>query len=159
MKTTAICIITLLLFLGFGCQKAKNSQIDPEKQEVRKAVKFAFGLEQQLWTHKSDFKSREQVYQHYRQGFSPGLSESLTSYSWSNGELRATEKTMEPPDTVHVLSISGDQATVFYKIPPDLRNIWQLKKYSIDNLQREGKRWIIYESNETDSVPPGIIFK
>lgn len=156
MKMRFIFFLLLLSIYYLGCRRSENMQQERDQAEVKSAVKTAFGLEQQLWDHKANFRTRKQVYNHYRQGFSDELAESLTSYTWSEGELRATEKTMEIPDTVHIISISKEKATVYYKTPEDLRTIWQLKSYTINYLRREENRWIIYKSSESDTIPVEI---
>ncbi|HKJ46904.1 MAG TPA: hypothetical protein VJ991_13815 [Balneolales bacterium] len=159
MKLRYIYLFITIIFINYGCRQSQKDIEKEKKNEVSKAVKFSFSLERKLWENESSFKTRKQVYQHYRQGFSDELAESLTSYTWTDGGLRATEKTMEPPDTVHVLTVSDSEATVYYRIPTELRQIWQLKKYSIDRLRRDDGRWIIIESNEADTIPSPPILK
>jgi len=155
-KSKLIILTLSFFFYGISCQNSDSDNSKDQKIQIQNDVKNAFRLEEQLWTNKSQFKTRQQVYHHYRQGFSDELAESLTSYSWTDGELRATEKTMEVPDTIFILSLSKDYAEVYFVIPSDLRNIWQLKKYSINYLRNENDKWIIYESKESDSIPTSI---
>jgi hypothetical protein len=157
MKQRYTFFLITILFINYGCHQSQKEIDKKKKDEVSQAVKFSFSLEQKLWDNESAFKTRKQVYQHFRKGFSDELAESLTSYSWTDGGLRATEKTMEPPDTVHVLTVSDSEATVYYRIPTELRQIWQLKKYSIDHLRLDNGRWIIIESNESDTIPSPTI--
>jgi len=86
-----------------NAQKSKTRYVDTRlssESAIISAVKYALGLEKRLIDNRSAFDSKEQVYKHYREGFTPEMAKRLTEYSWAgNGiGLRASERTMEVPE-------------------------------------------------------------
>ena len=153
MKRLLIFCCLFAVSFTFGCSKSKTNQEQKENLEIIKAVKFAYGLEKDLKDHASEFHTREQVLEHFKQGFGIDLANSLTDYSWSGHEVHIEDKTMAPPDSITVLSKSEDSAVVYYPVPNDLRALWGLKKYAIDNLRKMDGQWKIFESRNINTVP------
>jgi hypothetical protein len=125
------------------------------KNEVVTAVKYALSLEKQLFAHGSAFKSKKQVYQHYRQGFGPNIAKKLTEYSWSGGEmgLKPGDPTIEPPKIVEVSQINANKAVAYYKTPKWQREVWGTEKFTVVKLKREKGRWVIWEAKGANSLP------
>lgn len=147
-----LCSFLLVSFIS-GCSNSKNQPEQKQNLEIIKAVKFAYGLEKDLRDHASEFHTREQVLEHFKKGFGIDLANSLTDYSWSGHEVQIEDKTMSPPDSITVLSKSEDSAKVYYPVPADLRAIWGLKKYAIDNLRKVDGNWKIFASTNVSAIP------
>ncbi len=117
-----------------------------EQQDVIDALKAAYGLEGALFQRgSSDTISREAVYAHYRQGFSERLAQQLTDYSWQaeSHMLRATDRALAIPDSVGVLELTEDHALVAWIAPTTFRTQWGVPRCVVDQLVREGGRWIV----------------
>ena len=110
------------------------------------ALKRAFGLEAALFEqHRATFDSvsREEVYAHYRTGFSEQLAQQLTDYSWQAGGLRAADRALAVPDSVGVLELKAAQAQVAWITPSDFRIQWSVPRCEVDRTVREDGRWIV----------------
>lgn len=158
-KSILIIIVTTasaLIFGLFHTVESNEKKTDQVKAEIIEAVIYANSLEKQLWETKEKFTSREQVYDHYRQGFSDGLATNMTDYSWSNtsGLIPGDYATL-PPEKVYIIKFDDSNATVYFETPKGLQseNTWGLKKYTIDKLRKEKGRWLIIHSAVTDSKP------
>ena len=117
-----------------------------DQQEVIDAVRTAYGLEGVLFQRAgSDTISREQVYAHYRQGFSVELAQQLADYSWQpeSHMLRATDRALTVPDSVGVLELKQDRALVAWIPPTTFRQQWGAPRCLVDRLVREDGRWIV----------------
>lgn len=126
------------------------------KKEIINAVIFAYSLENSLFSDIIKISSRNDVYEHYRQGFSEEIANNLTDYSWSTrtNELIATEKATDIPKQVQVLKIKRDTAVVYYLIPEGIKTLWNVdEKYAIDYLKKENGRWIIVKSEWRNNLP------
>ena len=117
-----------------------------EQRVVIEALKAAYGLEGALFQRgASDTISREEVYAHYRQGFSGELAQQLTDYSWQpeSRMLRATERALTIPDSVGVLELSQNHARLAWIPPTTFRRQWGAPRCLVDPLVREEGRWIV----------------
>jgi hypothetical protein len=117
-----------------------------EQQDVIDALKAAYGLEAALLQRgSSDTIAREAVYAHYRQGFGERLAQQLTNYSWQaeSHMLRATDRALTIPDSVGVLELKEDRARVAWIPPTTFRAQWGAPRCVVDQLVRDGGRWII----------------
>jgi hypothetical protein len=134
-----------------ACAKKKQSS----EAEIAAAVKYACGLETELFANSARIKSHDDVYRHYRRGFGEKMAHRLADYSWLEEAqtLRPGDITMEPPDTVVVIEMSADEAVVAYHTPLSLQEIWDREPYSIDRLRREDDHWVIVESKPTATKP------
>ncbi len=153
MKRFLILCSFFLVSLTIGCKNQKTKTEQKQNLEIIKAVKHAYGLEKDLRDHASEFHTREQVLEHFKQGFGIDLANSLTDYSWTGHEIEISDKTMSPPDSITVLSKTEDSAVVYYPVPSDLRALWGLKKYAIDNLRKIDGVWKIFESKNVAAIP------
>jgi hypothetical protein len=125
------------------------------KQEVIAAVRYALGLEQRLLENPSDFRSRNQVYEHFRKGFSHEMAERLTRHSWADDGSgpRSRGRVMEPPDTVHVSRIDASTATAFYETPKWIREMWGRKSFTVIDLARDEGLWVVVRARGADNRP------
>ena len=140
-ESTAAPIDTALGRCGVALQAPSADQ-----QEVIDALKTAYGLEGVLFQRAgSDTISREQVYAHYRQGFSVELAQQLADYSWQPDShmLRATDRALTVPDSVGVLELKQDRALVAWIPPTTFRKQWGAPRCLVDRLVREDARWIV----------------
>jgi hypothetical protein len=118
-----------------------------DQQDVIDALKAAYGLEGALFQRASlDTISREEVYAHYRRGFSADLAQRLTDYSWQpeSHMLRATDRALTTPESVGVLEAKSDYALVAWIPPSTFRRQWSVPRCLVDPLVREDGRWIVH---------------
>jgi len=140
-ESTAAPIDTALGRCGVALQAPSADQ-----QEVIDGLRTAYGLEGVLFQRAgSDTISREQVYAHYRQGFSVELAQQLADYSWQpeSRMLRATDRALTVPDSVGVLELKQDRALVAWIPPTTFRQQWGAPRCLVDRLVREDGRWIV----------------
>jgi hypothetical protein len=133
------------------------SQQTPLESEIIAAVLEAYSLEDQLYAAPGQYTSWDDVYRHYRQGFSEEIAGNLADYSWrqEGGVLRETEKVMQVPGGVVVLELSDTHAVVAYPTTDVMLELWGAGKFTLDRLQLEDDHWVIVESNTTDEWPSG----
>jgi len=128
------------------CAVALLAPSQPQ-EEVIEALRTAYGLEGSLIDRLGAFDTitREDVYAHYRQGFSDQLARELADYSWQPEEkrVRATDRALTVPDSVGVLELKSDRALVAWIPPTNFRRQWGAPRCFIDRLVREEGRWII----------------
>ena len=151
-------IIALCLACGPAEQAPASSAIPLDSPAaVVAAVRFATSLEDSLVAERPQFRSREEVYRHFRRGFGEDIAGRLTDHVWDaqSGRVAGTEMVLEVPDTVVVLRLEGGEAEVAYPTPPTTLE-WGGKPYTIDRLRLEGARWLIVESRDTVGRPPGL---
>jgi hypothetical protein len=125
------------------------------ESEIVAAVKQAYSLEERLFAERDRYSSWEDVYHHYRQGFGEEIARRLADYSWwpeGNG-LRDGDRSMAVPATVVVLEASDTLAVAVHPTPVVLQELWGLKRYTVDRLQREHARWVIVDSKSTNEMP------
>lgn len=163
-------LLCLWLPLALGCDRAQRAADAPaqgpaaaprpaleSRAAVVAAVRFAHSLDDSLAAHRSSFRSREDVYRHYRRGFADEIAGRLADHAWDAGlgELRGTEMVLEAPDSVVVLRVGPEEAEAAYVTPPTDR-AWGRGPYTIDRLRRAGGRWTIAESRDTAARLPGL---
>jgi hypothetical protein len=110
------------------------------------ALKAAYGLEGALVQRAGvDTISREEVYAHYRQGFSAELAQRLTDYSWEpeSHMLRATDRALTVPESVGVLEVKSDHPLIAWISPTMFRMQWGVPRCLVDPLVREDARWVV----------------
>ena len=147
-----VCCVTAAWWLGLTllCAAAPAAVGDP-LQEVMDAARFAYGLETGYWEHPEQFPTRDKLYQHYRQGFSPDLAATMTAHTLSADSDLATWV----PERVHVAELGVSQALVWFPTPPAFSQIWGLEHYTLLRLRRDGGRWVVYEGRD-QSAPPAL---
>jgi hypothetical protein len=119
--------------------------------QVVAAVRFAYGLEAAYWQDPSAFPTRDAVYRHYRQGFSPALAEAMTSHTLSSNGNLATWI----PEQVHVSELTPTFALVWFLTPPAFgdEGLWGLEDYMHLRLRRDGDRWVVYQGEDRPAPP------
>jgi hypothetical protein len=121
----------------------------PRERErlVIDALRLAYGLEQALYQRADSVTSWDQVYAHYRRGFSEPLARRLADYSWEaeSGTLRATDAAMAVPDSVGVLQLERKEALVAWIPRNDFRQRWELPRCIVDRLERQDDHWVVVE--------------
>lgn len=179
MKQKTLFVFLILVWL-FGCQTTERqppsvSERDSvaavkdsrrfEKRHVDlrlasesaivSAVKYALSLEKRLLDHGSEFRSKEQVYQHYRKGFGREMAKKLADYSWASDEigLRATERTMEVPQIVEVARIHREEAIAFFSTALWMREMRGSKRFTVVTLKKEKGRWVVMDAKRVSSPP------
>jgi hypothetical protein len=120
-------------------------------QAVIAAVKAAGALERLYWRNPHAFPSRADIHALYRRGYGPELAEHLTEFTLSGSGDPATWV----PDQVHVVAVDAQSALAWYPTPPDFGSdgAWGLLPYMVVRLERDGRRWIIVESEDRMQPP------
>ncbi|KAB2951291.1 hypothetical protein F9B85_13055 [Heliorestis acidaminivorans] len=118
---------------------------------------YALSLEEKLHADWERWKSKEDVYKFFRQGYSEVISWRLADYSWAdNIGLIATEGTMfMPDDDVHILEVDFDKkiASVWHFTSEAEQFVWGFDDYTVAELRYENGRWKVYESSHSDKHP------
>ena len=122
-----------------------------DAEEIRAAVRFAYGLEAAVWRDPTRFRTRAEIYEHFRQGFSPDLAHAMTEHVLASDGEPATWV----PEQVHVVERLPNYALVWFPTPPAFGEggLWDLKPYMQLRLRRDGERWVVVEG-EDRSAPP-----
>lgn len=120
-------------------------------QAVVDAVRFAFGLEAAYWQHPDVFRSRDAVYDHFRQGFSPDLAAAMAAHVLGGDGDLATWV----PEQVQVVELEASHALVWFPTPAAFgaSGLWNLADYMHVRLRREGARWVV-DWAEDRAAPP-----
>ena len=121
-----------------------------DEQTIIDAVKLANALEGQYWDDPGAFRTREQLYAHYRKGYTAAIAERMTDYTLTQNGDAATWV----PDEVHVVSIDEDSAVAWFRTPPAFaeHGSWGFQPFMVVRLRREEDRWVIDWA--TDSATP-----
>jgi hypothetical protein len=145
--TRALGLVLLLLLLPALAWCAP----DDEVRAVIDAVRFAYGLEAEYWRDPSAFSSYEQLYAHYRQGFSPELAAAMASHTLTSNGDPATWV----PKRVQVAELSTTKALVWFITPAEFgkAGFWGLEDYMLLRLRRDGGRWVVYWGDDRSSPP------
>jgi len=150
-------IFTLLLFLAGKSRRAEEQIVEKADKEIIEAIRFAYSLEEMLWDNEKKMKSKEDVYTHFRKGFSEQKAEDLTDYLWMEGEdesgehyemLRAGDPVLIVPDSVEVLSKGEDRAEALLKFKASEEGPVTYRAHSVKvKLRKENGIWKIYEAD------------
>ncbi len=140
-------LLLLLLLLPTLAWCGPNEEV----REVIEATRFAYGLETDYWRDPSDFRSYEQLYAHYRQGFSPELAAAMAKHTLTSKGDPATWV----PDRVQVAELDADKALVWFVTPVEFgkSGFWGLEDYMLLRLRRDGSRWVVYWGDDRSSPP------
>jgi hypothetical protein len=153
-----LSLITISLL--FGCSKNRPPKEGFSEQgykgdkEIISAIKFAYGLEEELWEQQDKIHARKDVFKIFRQGFSEELSNEITNYLWmvestdtgeSFGMLRAGDPILILPDSIEVKSKSSDTAIALLKYEENTEGplTWEAYTSKI-TLKNESGTWKIY---------------
>ncbi len=157
MKTFIMIISFIIANMSFLYAEEFIKDENIEKA-ISNTVIFAHSLEKQLYENKEFFKNKYQVLQHYKLGFSDIIAQRYANYSWTGYGVKNGRYAILPPKTVHVLKISRDKATAYFKTPLALQceESWGFKKFTIVELVFTGVKWLVNNSrtiNETPTKP------
>jgi hypothetical protein len=127
------------------------------KKDIIEAVVFAASLDERLWEKEGQFNSKQEVFEHYKQGFTDNLAEMFTEYWWwdMKGKLLPGDPLLAPPEEVVVGKFSDDKAEAYYKTPEVLRDpdTWGLEPFIYVELERQEDRWIVVKAMNKDKQP------
>ncbi len=136
---------------GQGAVVEASAPAAQRVQAVVDAVRFAFGLESAYWDDPAAFRTRDAVYDHFRQGFSPDLAAAMTAHVLGGDGDVATWV----PEQVHVVALEASQALVWFPTPASFgrAGLWDLADYMHVHLRREGAHWVVDWAKDR-SAPP-----
>lgn len=136
---------------GQGAVVEASVPASGQVQAVVDAVRFAFGLESAYWDDPTAFRTRDAVYVHFRQGFSPDLAAAMTAHVLGGDGDLATWV----PEQVDVVELEADHALVWFPTPASFgkAGLWDLADYMHVRLRREGGRWVVDWARDR-SAPP-----
>jgi hypothetical protein len=149
-------ILVVLLFTSGKTRRAQEKNVNRADREIIEAITYAYGLEGELWDNESKMKSREDVFNLFRKGFSEEKAKDLADYFWmegtdTNGEhfemLRAGDPVLIAPDSIEVLSKSEDRAEALLKYEKSEEGPMTYKAHSVKvELRKENGVWKIYQA-------------
>ena len=156
MKRTNIhvSIIILCFFVTFFTTKVIAS--DETHSNIRKAVKFAYSLEKSMKERISSFKTKKDLTEHFKEGFSAKLSKRLATHFW-NVENKKVDTDSKPilvePEIVYVLNVNKLRGIAYFASPEILIRHWKHKKFAFIRLGLVNKHWIVYQMDTVDQIP------
>ena len=156
-----ISLSLITTYLLNGCNRDRFQGEGPSAQkykgdkEIISAIKFAYGLEEELWEQQDKIHARKDVFKIFRQGFSEELSNEITNYLWmvestdtgeSFGMLRAGDPILILPDSIEVKSKSSDTAIALLKYEENTEGPLTWEAYTAKlTLKNENGTWKIYK--------------
>jgi hypothetical protein len=161
MKALPYLAILTLTVLLFSCSKGKDTSKEAAapagetEEDVVAAVRFAYGLEEKLWEREGKIDEKEDVVTFFRKGFSEKLARDYADYIWMDERgkkgtryrmLRASEPVLIPPETITVVSVEKDRATVLleYEASTEGPLTWEAHTDTV-TLRLEPDGWKIYD--------------
>jgi len=144
-------LISIVLLYTFSVPYIGNSNDrDKLESELIAAEIYSFGLESILFELREDFKSRNDVFEFFRQGFGPSLSEKLTNNIWIDNQvkLKAGDKIMDPPKSVKFKSITTSSAIIAFETPEHRKHIWGNSEFTELVFKKEGGRWKLFQKEQ-----------
>lgn len=125
---------------------AENQTRTELEGDLIAAELYCFGLEGLLYQIRDDFKSRDTVYEFYRQGFGPSLAEKLTENIWNDHQvkLKDGDRIMRSPAKVRFKSITENSAVVFFETPNGRKHIWGDSDTTEMVFKKEAGRWKLF---------------
>jgi len=148
-----VFIIVLCFFATFFEARAASKEIH---SDISVAVKFAYSLEKSMKENISSFKTKENLVDHYKKGFSAKLSKRLATQFWDvdNKKLNADAKPiLVEPETVHILNVKKIRATAYFDSPKVLIRHWKQKKFTMLRLGLLNNHWTVYQMNTVNRIP------
>ena len=120
------------------------------EQAVANAVIGAYSLETEYWRDPRRFRTWDELYAYYRQGFSDDIAEQMTEFTLEDGGDMATWV----PSAVHVVDHGDAFALAWFATPTDFRQgIWGFERYMVVRLRREDGRWVVYWAADSATPP------
>ena len=150
MKKAVPSIIGILVFFSIPlfCN-AENINDAEIKTELIAAELYCFSLERTIFEFRDNFKSRSDVYEFFRQGFGPSISEKLTDNIWSGSQVRlkGDDKILEFPKDVKFKSITKNSAIIVFRTPNYRKHIWGNSEITELVFKREGNHWKLFQKD------------
>ena len=139
---SVITFVVLTPLLGV----AENQTKTEIEGDLIAAELYCFGLEGLLFQVRNDFKSRDNVYEFYRQGFGPSLAEKLTENIWNDNQvkLKDGDRIMKSPENVRFKSITANFAVVSFETPNGRKHIWGDSDTTEMVFKKEDGRWKLF---------------
>jgi len=154
MKRIKIQVSTIVLCLLVTLFEASASN-NETYSDIREAVQLAYSLEKTMHEKISTFKTKQELVNHFRAGFSAKLSKRLATHFWDmeNKKVNTNSKPiLVKPETVHILGVKTLRATVYFDSPSLLIRHWKHKKFAQIRLGLVNKHWIVYQMGTTDLI-------
>ena len=139
---SAITLVVLIPLFGI----AENQTRTELEGDLVAAELYCFGLEGLLFQIRDDFKSRDNVYEFYRQGFGPSLAEKLTENIWNDNQvkLKHGDRIMKSPEKMRFKSIAKNSAVVSFETPNSRKHIWGDSDTTEMVFKKEDGRWKLF---------------
>jgi hypothetical protein len=134
-----------ILIHPFSIAESKNkTEIEAD---LIAAELYCFSLEGFLFEVKDNYKSQHEVFEFFRQGFGPSISEKLAANIWNSNQvkLKDGDQIMEPPKNVHYKSIEATTAVISFETPQNRKHIWGNSKYTELIFRKEDERWKLFQ--------------
>ncbi|MEM8559672.1 MAG: hypothetical protein AAGG50_17770 [Bacteroidota bacterium] len=160
-----LALIATLLFAA-GCATVADPVADdapaPPPSEtaaevraraVQTAVRTAFGLEASLFENPEAIASHGEVVTHFRHGFVDALAQDFADYYWQRDRVQTGPPTLLVPASVTVLRSTERTAAAFFETPAALRATWDLPRYTLVQMRREGDRWLVASTSQQERRP------
>ncbi len=118
--------------------------------DLMAAEMYSFSLEDFIVQSKDKFSTRHGVYEFFRQGFGPSISEKLTDNIWNNNQvmLRPGDEIMQPAKNVSFSDVTNTSAIMSFETPPDRKHIWGNAVFTKLLIKQENERWKLFEINK-----------
>jgi hypothetical protein len=146
MKNLILIGIALAILIHpYSIAESKNkTEIEAD---LIAAELYCFSLEDFLFKVKDNYKSQHEVYEFFRQGFGPSISEKLTTNIWNKNQvkLKDGDQVMEPPKDVHFKSILENTAVISFKTPENRKHIWGNSEFTELIFKKEDGRWKLFQ--------------
>ncbi len=147
---TFFIIVTLFIFFSTFCCNAFANDDDDLKTALMAAEIYCFSLESFIFDFREDFKSRKDVYDFFRRGFGPSISEKLSENIWNENQvkLKPGDKIMDLPKNVWFRSITIKSAVLVFETPSFRKNIWGLSENTELVFKRESDCWKLFQKDK-----------
>ena len=166
MRSASSFSLLLALLFATGCASVAEQPVgtasipespataeEQRERAVQTAVQTAFGLEAALFSDAEAVSSREGVAAHFRRGFVHALAQDFADYYWQRGRVQTGPPTLLVPDVVTVLRASERSASAYFETPAALRATWDLPRYTLVEMEREGDRWLVAATAQQEHRP------
>lgn len=148
MGKTIYLILCLTLFFAtplFGDVGTEN-KLATEANLIATQL-YSFSLEDLLFNLKDNYKSKDDVYKFFRQGFGSSISMKLTENIWADGQvkLKYGDNIMEPSKDVQFKDITKDSAIISFRTPENRKHIWGNAKFTELVFKKEDGRLKLFQ--------------
>jgi hypothetical protein len=127
--------------------------VEHVEKDIIDAANLAFGLETELHAQRDKMRSRDDVYEHFRQGFGSGLAGRYVDYWWSleRDSLFVDWPQQNVVTSLRLLRLVGDTAIVAGNISVDPYRYEDTRPFIVAYLVHESDRWVIMRTERADS--------